>query len=53
MKQYKIVIKIENHAFPIHTKESMLRIEEAIVRACMENGSKILYYRADEINEGE
>ncbi len=51
MKQFRIVIEIENHAFPLHTKESMLRIEEAIARACMDNDSKMLYYKVDEMQE--
>ena len=51
-KKYIIVIQVESYSKspPIHTMEN---IEEAISNACTVNDTRILYYRADRLNEGD
>jgi hypothetical protein len=50
MTKYIVVFEIEHNAsFP---RQAMINIEQVIEEVCERNKSKILYYRADEINEG-
>ena len=49
MKQYKIVIRIDNNSqFPM---KSMERLERIFADACKDNDSKIRYYRVDAVEE--
>ena len=50
MKRFLILFKIENNS--LHIKESMLSIENAIVKACEDNDSKIRYYIIEDAHGG-
>ena len=51
MTKYIVVLQVEHNAF--YPGQAMINIETAIERVCKKNDSKILYYRADMINEGD